>query len=99
MSLPLRGAWIEISYQYNNIQHTIGRSPCGERGLKYKQTSGEGEVGLSLPLRGAWIEIFQVSQTGICSLSLPLRGAWIEIRLRAIVQKRLTVAPLAGSVD
>ena len=36
MSLPLRGAWIEISGgSYENLG-TAGRSPCGERGLKYR---------------------------------------------------------------
>ena len=36
VSLPMRGAWIEIGYmaaqQAKNLE---GRSPCGERGLKY----------------------------------------------------------------
>ena len=33
MSLPVRGAWIEI-YLKGLTCATLGRSPCGERGLK-----------------------------------------------------------------
>ena len=32
-SLPVRGAWIEIS-QVETVVNDVGRSPCGERGLK-----------------------------------------------------------------
>ena len=31
----MRGAWIEIAYLTMRICHHSGRSPCGERGLKY----------------------------------------------------------------
>ena len=60
MSLPTRGAWIEIStlrYQSVGIQ---GRSPHGERGLKclavvtqmyYEGRSPHGERGLKLRIR------------------------------------------------
>ena len=34
-SLPMRGAWIEIFQQLHEAFFTIGRSPCGERGLKF----------------------------------------------------------------
>ena len=33
LSLPVRGAWIEIAGAAKNRQR-IRRSPCGERGLK-----------------------------------------------------------------
>ena len=34
LSLPMRGAWIEIDvYNYDRVV-LPGRSPCGERGLK-----------------------------------------------------------------
>ena len=32
MSLPVRGAWIEMEWQA--LDAAAGRSPCGERGLK-----------------------------------------------------------------
>ena len=34
-SLPTRGAWIEILRGFCFIQRVAGRSPHGERGLKY----------------------------------------------------------------
>ena len=34
MSLPLRGAWIEIKTTEHHEHAQNGRSPCGERGLK-----------------------------------------------------------------
>ena len=33
MSLPMRGAWIEIHYT-KTLVISMRRSPCGERGLK-----------------------------------------------------------------
>ena len=43
-SLPVRGAWIEISMVTPAFSAAAGRSPCGERGLKLK-----GSVVLHLP--------------------------------------------------
>ena len=59
----------------------MGRSPCGERGLKFGVRMSEHiRLNLSLPVRGAWIEMavirLAVSQW---LASLPVRGAWIEI--------------------
>ena len=34
-SLPVRGAWIEISMEILSYTNALRRSPCGERGLKY----------------------------------------------------------------
>ena len=34
-SLPVRGAWIEIAGAKGTHRYREGRSPCGERGLKY----------------------------------------------------------------
>ena len=33
-SLPVRGAWIEIKNAAQTGKELMGRSPCGERGLK-----------------------------------------------------------------
>ena len=58
-SLPARGAWIEISVVMN-ILIIIGRSPHGERGMKFLcQNSGRRERETSLPARGAWIEMIR----------------------------------------
>ena len=78
-SLPVRGAWIEIgSRDRLNVQ--TGRSPCGERGLKFPAhllvrcgafcRSPCGERGLKLIVR--FPRLCRVE-------SLPVRGAWIEI--------------------
>ena len=34
-SLPVRGAWIEMAGMRSMTRAQVGRSPCGERGLKY----------------------------------------------------------------
>ena len=79
-SLPARGAWIEIPNPKALCKTIHGRSPHGERGLKFKQTrknvaayfgrSPHGERGLKsvAPL---------LSQYEVASL--PARGAWIEM--------------------
>ena len=54
----MRGAWIEIESFQRNLKLLFGRSPCGERGLKYAFSSSKfTKVRQSLPVRGAWIEI------------------------------------------
>ena len=119
----MRGAWIEIMMQRIEQEWRHGRSPCGERGLKYQTF-----VNIllhhteSLPVRGAWIEISTAAVTLQPPLSLPVRGAWIEINRRehydaevptslpvrgawieilkmSITLSIVTVAPRAGSVD
>ena len=42
-----------------------GRSPHGERGLKYQVDQGPAGVNQSLPSRGAWIEIRPMTQQEI----------------------------------
>ena len=79
MSLPARGAWIEIGLVYKPHSVPYRRSPQGERGLKLfasKKTSSllsrspQGERGLkSNRINGETKRV----------MSLPARGAWIEI--------------------
>ena len=58
LSLPPRGAWIEIFYgNKGDAIAEVGRSPHGERGLKCKEYNEYSYNGWSLPPRGAWIEI------------------------------------------
>ena len=57
MSLPVRGAWIEIRLLVRMGKRGDCRSPCGERGLKYHIVDAAELKTLSLPVRGAWIEI------------------------------------------
>ena len=56
-SLPVWGEWIEIISQLAKHRRAIGLSPCGESGLKYRQTVFRVHGGLSLPVWGEWIEI------------------------------------------
>ena len=57
LSLPVRGAWIEMAWVMGSAWVTDCRSPCGERGLKYQQGNRDCLPARSLPVRGAWIEI------------------------------------------
>ena len=56
-SLPARGAWIEISVLVCQALALCGRSPQGERGLKFLLCALMIARYKSLPARGAWIEI------------------------------------------
>ena len=60
MSLPARGAWIEIAKLIHRLQMGRGRSPHGERGLKCSKQAQQHMTKQSLPARGAWIEIRSV---------------------------------------
>ena len=58
MSLPARGAWIEILEVLEEVEGEADRrSPHGERGLKSLSRNPASSVAQSLPARGAWIEI------------------------------------------
>ena len=84
LSLPSRGAWIEIRSEFAAYSRPLGRSLHGERGLKYKFRKYWKIRQMSLPSRGAWIEIAYLYNTIFRILwSLPSRGAWIEISLYA----------------
>ena len=80
LSLPVRGAWIEISSPVFCIA-CCASLPVRGAWIEIQIVSevGKNDV-VSLPVRGAWIEIVLVSRlmSGTWS-SLPVRGAWIEI--------------------
>ena len=57
LSLPMRGAWIEIANRAIVVNMVQSRSPCGERGLKFRRDYDILRRLMSLPMRGAWIEI------------------------------------------
>ena len=99
VSLPVRGAWIEIWEHVPRIYAESGRSPCGERGLKFGNMCRESTLNPSLPVRGAWIEITKRPTTKNEQGSLPVRGAWIEIVGGIAYYVMSNVAPRAGSVD
>ena len=77
-----------------------GRSPHGERGLKFDVWSDVKLPYWSLPPRGAWIEILDERYNMTFEESLPPRGAWIEIDYAAGKSYNdILVAPPTGSVD
>ena len=77
----------------------LGRSPCGERGLKSQTRNALWTSWRSLPVRGAWIEIQFMHQADMMAMSLPVRGAWIEMGWYSGQEQINIVAPRAGSVD
>ena len=79
LSLPVRGAWIEMTGSAPSSHQAGRRSPCGERGLKSVAAGAIRDAAASLPVRGAWIEMSPAGGVGVLCKSLPVRGAWIEI--------------------
>ena len=82
MSLPVRGAWVEITRSAVRCAACARRSPCGERGLKYRGRPVRPLSGRSLPVRGAWVEISKSAHGTPAMRSLPVRGAWVEMSRR-----------------
>ena len=75
LSLPVRGAWIEISTDAEVVGGIGGRSPCGERGLKSPFSWPFSAFPGSLPVRGAWIEIGGTHQSLRISDVAPRAGS------------------------
>ena len=75
MSLPSRGAWIEIRPGGRGISHSAGRSPRGERGLKLDHKEGAVNLSRSLPSRGAWIEMSKERAWPCATFVAPLAGS------------------------
>ena len=79
VSLPSRGAWIEIGrfWKYTRLSPVAPLAGSVDRNRVYCKV---GLPGLrSLPSRGAWIEIHLTVLSTARKWSLPSRGAWIEI--------------------
>ena len=99
-SLPIRGAWIEITTSTPARSTTGSRSPSGERGLKSVVPWVGVAWTVSLPIRGAWIEIYT---RHVYSLISPCRSPSGERGLKfegaGTVARHGAVAPHPGSVD
>ena len=79
-SLPVRGAWIEISLSEWQALDAAASLPVRGAWIEIHPPYLAGSSFLrSLPVRGAWIEMFRSLSRGLDSQSLPVRGAWIEI--------------------
>ena len=100
VSLPVRGAWVEMLCALGYDCGDMRRSPCGERGLKFPASCAFCQCQLmSLPVRGAWVEIQMPCRGRGCRMSRSPcgeRGLKYESRLPAAINS--TVAPRAGSV-
>ena len=57
------------------MAYHFGRSPHGERGLKYAVSVNGGHIGASLPARGAWVEISCRSSWVLLSWVAPRTGS------------------------
>ena len=79
-SLPVRGAWIEMSSLAYFFAPHVGRSPCGERGLKCPAAPRHGLRSRRSPCGERGLKCRWSRRFPCWSKSLPVRGAWIEIR-------------------
>ena len=52
LSLPVRGAWIEMAGMRSMTRAQVGRSPCGERGLKCAGDAPGGQLSAVAPRAG-----------------------------------------------
>ena len=52
-SLPVRGAWIEMSLASSGLSAEESRSPCGERGLKCERAAAPTEKQRVAPRAGS----------------------------------------------
>ena len=99
LSLPVRGAWVEISARAQQGRCAFCRSPCGERGLKYHRQRPKGGLGGSLPVRGAWVEISKTRKTQSAKPSRsPCGERGLKSRPPIALCRPCVVAPRAGSV-
>ena len=78
-SLSLRRAWIEMYKDASNLIKKWGRSPYGERGLKFAVLASVPCAICRSPYgeRGLKFQVLCLCKSGLKSLSL--RRAWIEI--------------------
>ena len=97
MSLPVRGAWVEIAAAFALAAAFLRRSPCGERGLKSPPRCDRQRQKPSLPVRGAWVEIICLMLERILSASLPVRGAWVEIVSPEMPERIFSSLPVRGA--
>ena len=75
----------------------VGRSPCGERGLKFPPLVSARVRHSSLPVRGAWIEVPAPASGNACAASLPVRGAWIEMSMTGKHADLIVSLPVRGA--
>ena len=99
LSLPTRGAWIEIKIIWTCWNISAVAPHTGSVDWNHYGAAVCASHWMSLPTRGAWIEIFFHLQSISCYVVAPHTGSvdW-NSRLRA-AWAPLQVAPHTGSVD
>ena len=66
---------MKFGVRFCRLGYNAGRSPHGERGLKYVTLDGEVIAVKSLPARGAWIEIPRALSPADISVVAPRTGS------------------------
>ena len=101
LSLPSRGAWIEISQKPSQPSSLGSVAPlAGSVDRNYTPEQDGLKMPWVAPLAGSVDRNENLDIRPITpEESLPSRGAWIEIARRHEDQRMAPVAPLAGSVD
>ena len=98
MSLPVRGAWVEMGSAAKSSGHSACRSPCGERGLKLHSLVEVHGTDRRSPCGERGLKSLAYVGNRYATTSLPVRGAWVEIKSAMRLGNSEEVAPRAGSV-
>ena len=97
LSLPSRGAWIEI-IRRSRSHRPASVAPLAGSVDRNRLLSPILKVPAgSLPSRGAWIEMLHCQAACSPRASLPSRGAWIEINSLSRFQPTTTSLPSRGA--
>ena len=100
LSLPSRGAWIEILWMMVMRPSSLPSLPSRGAWIEIIKRDAY-RLGMTVaPLAGS-VDRNSASFSSLSEVraSLPSRGAWIEIQILHHVTSQVYVAPLAGSVD
>ena len=98
LSLPTRGAWIEMWMNLSLMVKTIVAPHAGSVDRNHSFVNNYFAKILSLPTRGAWIEISQrITVLFGATGSLPTRGAWIEMSKVADMNATAASLPTRGA--
>ncbi len=95
---PRAGAWIEIAIS-SGVSRSRSSLPVRERGLKFPEIFGYGELLDVAPRAGAWIEIPPIKCSIPSRLVAPRAGAWIEIIITVRSLILIISRSPCGSVD
>ena len=94
VSLPVRGAWVEMCARRGRDCCGTSRSPCGERGLKLVRIAAPETVkNRRSPCGERGLKSAGSASSHRQAESLPVRGAWVEM-LKAWVAAWMSSASL-----